>query len=133
MVIHGIDITASAKVPATMRKILQYFHLTVPAKLLGKTSSTKTSTTTKLMHLLVTHLLNTGDQLHFLFNQQEKRLQLLSPKVYLHQDKMTRNPTLKNLDQGYDFMARYGKQVGSRQIIFPCMYRNYLCFARLEL
>ena len=78
-------------------------------------------------------LLNTGDQLHFLFNQQEKRLQLLNDQSISPTGQVTRNPTLRNLDQGYDFMARYGKQVGSRQIIFPCMYRNYLCFARLDL
>ncbi|MCW3115725.1 MAG: hypothetical protein JWR18_4121 [Segetibacter sp.] len=78
-------------------------------------------------------LLNTGDQLHFLFNQQEKRLQLLNDQSISPSGQVTRNPTLKNLDQGYDFMARYGKQVGSRQIIFPCIYRNNLCFARLDL
>ena len=77
-------------------------------------------------------LLNSGDQLHFLFNQQERRLQLLSAQSIAPDGKVTRNPTLKNLDQGYDFMARYGKQIGQRQIIFPCMYRNYLCFARLD-
>lgn len=78
-------------------------------------------------------LLNTGDQLHFLFNQQERRLQLLTDQSLSPLGQVTRNPTLKNLDQGYDFMARYGKQIGSRQMIFPCLYRNYLCFARLDL
>jgi hypothetical protein len=78
-------------------------------------------------------VLNTGDQLHFLFNQQERRMQLLTDQSLSPSGQVTRNPTLKNLDQGYDFMARYGKQIGSRQIIFPCMYRNYLCFARLDL
>ncbi len=78
-------------------------------------------------------LLNTGDQLHFLFNQQEKRTQILSDQSIGPNGKVTRNPTLKNLDLTYDIMARYGKQIGSRQIIFPCMYRNYLCFARLDL
>ncbi|HEX8460408.1 MAG TPA: hypothetical protein VF623_03225 [Segetibacter sp.] len=78
-------------------------------------------------------LVNTGDQLHILFNQQEKRIQLLSDQSISPDGKVTRNPTLKNLDQGYDFMARYGKQISSRQIIFPTMYRNYLCFARLDL
>lgn len=78
-------------------------------------------------------LLNTGDQLHFLFNQSEKRIKLLTDQSISPSGNVTRNPTLKNLDQGYDFMARYGKQIGSRQIIFPCMYRNYLCFARLDL
>ena len=78
-------------------------------------------------------LLNTGDQLHFLFNQQERRMQLLSDQSISPTGQVTRKPTLKNLDQGYDFMARYGKQIGSRQMIFPCLYRNYLCFARLDL
>ncbi|WP_207492235.1 hypothetical protein [Aridibaculum aurantiacum] len=78
-------------------------------------------------------LVNTGDQLHFLFNQQEKRMQLLSSQSITPSGEINRNPTLRNLDKGYDFMPRYGKQVGSRQIIFPCMYRNYLCFARLDL
>ena len=78
-------------------------------------------------------LLNTGDKLHFLFNQQEKRMQLLTDQSISPTGEVTRNPTLKNLDQGFDFMARYGKQTGSREIIFPCLYRNYLCFARLDL
>jgi hypothetical protein len=78
-------------------------------------------------------LVNTGDQVHLLFNQQERRTQLLSDQSITPSGQVTRNPTLKNLDQGFDFMARYGKQISSRQIIFPCMYRNYLCFARLDL
>jgi len=77
-------------------------------------------------------MVNMGDQLHFLFNQQEKRLQLLTDQSISPTGQITRNPTLKNLDKGYDFMPRYGKQIGSRQIVFPCMYRNYLCFARLD-
>jgi hypothetical protein len=78
-------------------------------------------------------LVNTGDQLHFLYNKQEKRNQLLSDQTVSPDGQLTRVPTLKSLDRGYDFMPRLGKQVGSRQIIFPCMYRNYLCFAKLEL
>jgi hypothetical protein len=77
-------------------------------------------------------MVNMGDQLHFLFNQQEKRLQLLTDQSISPTGKIVRNPTLKNLDKGYDFMPRHGKQIGSRQIVFPCMYRNYLCFARLD-
>lgn len=78
-------------------------------------------------------LLNSGDEVHFLFNQQEKRLQLLSDQTISPTGQVTRSPTLKNLDRGYDIMTRYGKQIGLRQIIFPCLYRNYLCFARLDL
>ncbi|MEJ0105648.1 MAG: hypothetical protein WDO19_25160 [Bacteroidota bacterium] len=45
---------------------------------------------------------------------------------------INRNPTLKNLDKGYEFMPKYGKQVGSKQVIMPCIYRNYICFAKLD-
>ena len=78
-------------------------------------------------------MVNTGDQLHFIYNKQEKRTQLLSDQSISPEGQLTRVPTLKNLDRGFDFMPRLGKQVGSRQIIFPAMYRNYLCFAKLEL
>ncbi len=78
-------------------------------------------------------LLNSGDQIHFLFNQQEKRMQLMTSQSISPSGVLTRNPTLKNLSTGYEIMVRYGKQTGQRQIIFPCLYRNYLCFARLDL
>jgi hypothetical protein len=78
-------------------------------------------------------ILNSGDQLHFLFNQQEKRLQLLVNQSVTPTGQISRNPTMKNLDEGFDFMPRYGKQIGMRQMIFPCIYRNYLCFARIDL
>ncbi len=77
-------------------------------------------------------VLNTGGQLHFIFNQPERRIQLLTSNTISPSGEITRNPTLRNLSSGYEIMARYGKQTGSRQIIFPCIYRNYLCFARLD-
>jgi uncharacterized delta-60 repeat protein len=46
--------------------------------------------------------------------------------------KLKRQPTLKNLSRDYDFLPKFGKQVGLRQIILPCMYKNYICFAKLE-
>ncbi len=77
-------------------------------------------------------LMNTGGQLHFLFNLQERRNNLLTDFSIGQEGNLSRNPTLKNLDKGYDFMPKYAKQVGARQMIIPCGYRNYLCFAKLE-
>lgn len=77
-------------------------------------------------------LMNTGDQLHYLFNQQERRNNLLTDFSISPGGELTRNPTLKNLDKGYDFMPKYGKQVSSKQMIIPCMYRNYICFAKID-
>jgi hypothetical protein len=77
-------------------------------------------------------LLNAGDQLHFLFNNQERKNNLLNDYSVNANGDLTHNPTLKNLDRGYDFMPRYGKQVSARQMIIPCQYRNYLCFAKID-
>jgi hypothetical protein len=77
-------------------------------------------------------LFNTGDQLHFIFNVQEKRTMILSDQSIAPSGQIDRNPTFKNLDKGYDFMPRHAKQIGSRQAIVPCQYRGFTCFAKLE-
>ncbi|MBL7732541.1 MAG: hypothetical protein JNM88_15300 [Chitinophagaceae bacterium] len=77
-------------------------------------------------------LMNTGGQLHFLFNQLERRNNLLTDFSIAPDGQMNRNPTLKNLDKGYEFLPKYGKQVSARQMIIPCLYRNYICFAKID-
>lgn len=74
----------------------------------------------------------TGGKIYFLFNQLERRNQLLNEQSITADGTITRNPPLKSLDRGYDFMPRYAKQVSSYQVIVPCMYRNYICFAKIE-
>jgi len=76
--------------------------------------------------------MTTGGQLHFLYNQSEKRTMLLMDQSISPDGKITRLPTLHNLDKGYDFMPRLGKQISSNQIVIPCLYRNYLCFAKID-
>jgi hypothetical protein len=78
------------------------------------------------------HIMNTGGEVHFLYNQYERRTLLLCDQSISPEGKLTRYPTLRNLDKGYDFMPRYGKQVSSNQIVIPCLYRNYLCFAKID-
>jgi hypothetical protein len=75
--------------------------------------------------------LNTGGELHFLYNQFEKRTLLLMDQSIASDGKITRLPTFHNLDKGYTFMPRIGKQVASNQIVIPCQYKNYLCFAKI--
>jgi hypothetical protein len=77
-------------------------------------------------------VMNTGGQLHFLFNLQERRNNLLTDFSISPEGQLFRNPTLKNLDKGYEFMPKYGKQVSARQMIIPCQYRNFICFAKIE-
>jgi hypothetical protein len=82
--------------------------------------------------LLSYQIMNTGGQLHFLFNNLEKRANLLNDFSVQPDGKINRNPTLKNLDRGFELMPKFAKQVSSRQVIIPCVYRNYICFAKLE-
>ena len=78
------------------------------------------------------NLMNTGSQIHYLFNLEEKRALLLNDYTLTPTGEVTRNPTLKNLDRGYEFMPKFAKQVSSKQMIIPCYYRNYICFAKIE-
>jgi hypothetical protein len=82
--------------------------------------------------LISYQIMNTGGELHFLYNEYDRRNILLTDQSISPEGKITRHPTLRNLDKGYEFMPRHGKQIGATQIIFPCLYRNYLCFAKAE-
>lgn len=77
-------------------------------------------------------IFNTGSEVKFLFNTLEKREQILSSVAMNPDGQQKREPTLRNLDRNYQFMPRYGKQVGARQIVLPCMYKNYICFAKID-
>lgn len=78
-------------------------------------------------------ILNTGEDIKFLFNVLERRNWILSEQAIDGEGQITRSPTLKNLEKGYEFMPRYAKQVGAKQIIVPCLYRGYVCFAKIDL
>lgn len=78
------------------------------------------------------HLFNTGGDLHFLFNELDRRNRILNDQTIESGGKLIRNPTLKSLDRGYEFMPIYAKQVGAREIIIPCDYRNFICFSKIE-
>lgn len=82
--------------------------------------------------LISYNIMTTGGEVHFLFNTFESRRQILTDYSLQPDGKINRNPTLKNLERNYEFMPKYGKQVSSRQMIIPCLYRNYICFAKLE-
>ena len=77
-------------------------------------------------------IMNAGDELHFLFNELERRTPLIADQSVTADGVLKRNPTLKSLDKGYQFMPRFAKQVSAKQIIVPCMIRNYIGFAKID-
>ncbi|HEY8388129.1 MAG TPA: hypothetical protein VIK74_05970 [Parasegetibacter sp.] len=82
--------------------------------------------------LLSYGMMVTGGKIHFLFNEMERRNRIMNVHSISPDGQITRLPTLKNLDKGYEFMTKFAKQVGARQMIIPCFYRNYICFAKVD-
>ncbi|MFN8244384.1 MAG: hypothetical protein U0X40_10065 [Ferruginibacter sp.] len=76
--------------------------------------------------------MNGGGKLHFLFNA-DSHYQIVSDQTLSPTGDIQRNATLKSLEKGYRFMPKLSKQVGSRELIIPCVYREYVCFARVQL
>jgi hypothetical protein len=76
--------------------------------------------------------MNTGTQFHFLYNQSEKRTLLLTDQSITPDGQVNHAPTLHELSKDYQFMPRFSKQVSSHELIIPCQYRNFVCFAKVE-
>ena len=77
--------------------------------------------------------INSGGEIHFLFNDDKNKNQIIANHSITPGGGLTRNPTLKSQERGYQFMPRLSKQVGASQIIIPCVYRGYICFAKVDL
>ena len=75
---------------------------------------------------------NAGNQFHFLYNESERRTLLLTDQSITPDGQVIHAPTLHELNKDYQFMPRFAKQVSSRELIIPCQYRNFICFAKVE-
>lgn len=85
-----------------------------------------------LEDLVSFQVLLTGGELHFLFNERDRSNYLMNDNSITPTGNLTRHPTLKNLNRQYELMPRHGKQISAREMIFPCTYKNYICFAKIE-
>jgi hypothetical protein len=75
---------------------------------------------------------NAGSQFHFLYNESERRTLLLTDQSITPDGQVIHAPTLHELNKDYQFMPRFAKQVSSHELIIPCQYRNFICFAKVE-
>ncbi len=69
-------------------------------------------------------------QIHFLFNDNKSN-QIINNHSINGKGEINRNPTLKSKEKGYQFLARYAKQTATKQMLMPCNYRGYICFAKI--
>ena len=77
-------------------------------------------------------MVNIGSELRFIYNEMDRRSYLLTDVSLAPGGKVNRMPTLRNLDKGFTWMPRYGKQISARTVVVPCIYRNYICFAKID-
>jgi hypothetical protein len=75
---------------------------------------------------------NIGSALDFLYNEPYRSSYILADQELTPDGQLTREPTFRNLDRGYEFMPRYGKQVSADETVIPCVYRNFICFAKIQ-
>ena len=73
-----------------------------------------------------------GGEIQFFFNDPAKKYEIISWQSISPHGELKRNPPLKSMEKTYQFMPRFAKQVGARQLLIPCMYRGYICFAKAD-
>jgi hypothetical protein len=77
-------------------------------------------------------MVNIGSELRFLYNELDRRNYIMTDIGLEPDGQSSRKPTLRNLDKGFTWMPRYGKQISGRSVLIPCVYRNYICFAKVD-
>lgn len=75
--------------------------------------------------------MNARGEIHFFYNSDRKN-QIIFDQSIAPDGVLKRNPTLKSQEKGYEFMPRLSKQVGVNQLIIPCAYHGYICFAKVD-
>jgi hypothetical protein len=75
--------------------------------------------------------MTSGGEIHFLFNN-DRKYQVVTNMGLTPNGAINRYPTLKSVQNGYEFMPGLSKQVASNQIIIPCAYHNNICFAKVD-
>ena len=77
-------------------------------------------------------VINTASKIHFLYNESEKQTQIMNEQTLAGDGALSDKVPLRNLDFKYRMISRLAQQVNSHEIVFPCVYRHYICFAKIE-
>jgi len=75
---------------------------------------------------------NVGGEIHYLFLQKDNNKQVISDHALQPSGNVVRYATIKTGERGFNFMPRLAKQIGARQIIIPCTFRNSISFAKIN-
>lgn len=77
-------------------------------------------------------VINTGSKIHFLYNEYERQTEIMNEQTLTGNGELSSKIPLRNLDFNYQLISLYGKQVSAHEMVFPCRYRNYACFAKVS-
>lgn len=77
-------------------------------------------------------VVNTGNKIHFLFNEIVRQIPVMNEEALTSDGSLSNKTPLANLDLRYELITSLGKQVSSDEMIFPCLHRSDLCFAKVE-
>lgn len=123
--VNGRDITYNYNdiIVAVFSKTLQLQHATV----INKTASDVETDN----YLSFANMVG-GGEINFLFLQKDNNRQVLSRHALQANGSITRYPTVKSREAGYEFMPRLSRQTGLRQMIIPCLSKNSIAFAKID-
>lgn len=83
-------------------------------------------------------MINSGQELHFLFNKSHRVFRFLNNQIYLLRDysygaghELKEMPVMRKLDNKYHWAPRYGKQVSRTEVIIPCVLGRSLFFGKI--
>ncbi len=77
-------------------------------------------------------VINTGNKIHFLYNEFERHTEILNEQTLSTDGELSEKVTFRKLNLEYELNSSSGKQVSSHEMIFPCRYRRYTCFAKVD-
>ncbi|KAA9037229.1 hypothetical protein FW778_17535 [Ginsengibacter hankyongi] len=77
-------------------------------------------------------VINAASKIYFLYNESVKQTQIMNEQTLAGDGTLSDKVPLRNLDFKYSMISRLGQQVSANEIVFPCIYRHYICFAEIK-
>lgn len=77
-------------------------------------------------------ILKSGGEIRFFYIDKDRPRNVISQQSISSVGELKRIATIKGGENSYEFMPRFGRQIGNNQIIIPFIYLNQIGFARID-
>jgi len=75
--------------------------------------------------------INLGTQIQYVFIDKDPQHEIISIQGLFSDGSIKRYPAIKSRQMGYEFMPRFSKQVGSKELLLPYIYLGKIGFAKI--